>query len=205
MDKQLIERVAQAMYEGHCHAGRKIAQPFDLMDQWQREMWLQAARAGATLVAEECAKVASGYSVNKQPVHPDIPWDSMSEQAKAVTHMACQNVALAIGDLFRSDSDAARNAPAWKVQIMRKARDYAEVARHGGRVGFTAENGRGERTAFQFDIHWLRTASDEDIQRAIDASEAPAFHSPPATVVPNTVPYWPRQMATRPRDPDEKG
>jgi hypothetical protein len=49
------------------------------------------------------------------------------------------------------------------------------------------------------------TALAEEILRAIDASEAPAFHSPPASVVPNTVPYWPRQMATRPRDPDEKG
>lgn len=58
MDKQLIERIAQAVYEGHRHAGRGIAQPFELMDQWQREMWLQAARAGAALVAEECAKIA---------------------------------------------------------------------------------------------------------------------------------------------------
>lgn len=58
MDKQLIERVAQAIYEGHRHAGRGGATPFELMDRWQREMWLQAARAGSALVAEECAKVA---------------------------------------------------------------------------------------------------------------------------------------------------
>jgi hypothetical protein len=57
----------------------------------------------------------------------------------------------------------------------------------------------------EFRIDWLRTASDEEVLRAIDASESPACHSPPATVVSNTVPYWPRQMATRPRDPDEKG
>ena len=45
---------------------------------------------------ERCAQVAAMYSIDKNSIHPDIPWDQMNDQAKMIAHTTCQHVAAAI-------------------------------------------------------------------------------------------------------------
>ena len=54
----------------------------------------------AQAVARECASTATMYSINKNEIHPDIPFDQMSDQAKAIAHATCQYVANAIRARF---------------------------------------------------------------------------------------------------------
>jgi hypothetical protein len=45
---------------------------------------------------EKDAKTSALYCINKNAIHPDIPYDSMNETAKMVAHTTCQHVAEAI-------------------------------------------------------------------------------------------------------------
>ena len=42
---------------------------------------------------ERAAKVAALYIINKGELHPDIPFDKLSEDAKRIAHTTCQYVA----------------------------------------------------------------------------------------------------------------
>lgn len=63
----------------------------------------EAIRDAVAAEREACAKVAAMYSINREPIHPDIPVEQMNETAKLVYHTTCQHVAAAI---------RARSAPA---------------------------------------------------------------------------------------------
>jgi hypothetical protein len=65
------------------------------------ELWKNFARLAMQYAAEEAAKVASQFSITKQPIYPGIQFDSMSEEAQRICHMTCQEVALDIRELFR--------------------------------------------------------------------------------------------------------
>lgn len=39
-----------------------------------------------------CARQASGFSIDKNPIHPDISYDEMSDSARMVCHMTAQRI-----------------------------------------------------------------------------------------------------------------
>jgi hypothetical protein len=180
MDKQLILRLAReaGISETRLH--------FDELDD---------LCDFATLVAEECAKIAERHQLADTTCGI-----SMSVPASPF-HAAMIRKAFKASEVLDWRTEALNNVRTTEKRL-RSPGGYALCRA----IGIAVKKHAGAQpTQITFEMDWLRNASDEDILRAIDASEAPAFHSPPATVVPNTVPYWPRQMATRPRDPDEKG
>jgi len=51
----------------------------------------------ARRIVTACSKIASDFSMKPdRSIHPDIPWDEMSEVAKSVAHTTAQQIALAI-------------------------------------------------------------------------------------------------------------
>ena len=62
--------------------------------------FLEDLETFANLIAaserEECAKVASHFSLTKQQIHPDIPYDDMNMDAQFICHASCQSIAAAI-------------------------------------------------------------------------------------------------------------
>ncbi len=100
MDKELIERLAREA--GFRRAGIEFFSTSPAArDAGTFEAVLDdALRRFAALVAEECARAAGLHSINRQPIHPDIPWGEMSEAAQGVAHVTCQCVANAIREKF---------------------------------------------------------------------------------------------------------
>ncbi|TPJ70447.1 MULTISPECIES: hypothetical protein [unclassified Mesorhizobium] len=45
---------------------------------------------------EQCAKIAEMFIIEENSIHPDIPFDKISQQAKNIAHTTCQHVADAI-------------------------------------------------------------------------------------------------------------
>jgi hypothetical protein len=94
MNAQLIERLA-------CEAGAGV------------ELWAtttpkiaayhltpEGMQRFAQLVAEECAKVASMFSIDKHRIHPDVEFDEMTDVVQGVCHSTCQCVAQEIRAKF---------------------------------------------------------------------------------------------------------
>lgn len=54
-------------------------------------------RKGKTLERNRCAAIASMFTMKSdRSIHPDIPWEEMSETAKRVAHTTAQQIAAKI-------------------------------------------------------------------------------------------------------------
>lgn len=81
-------------------------------DQAERELhWIdcdqvaseieKAREEGRLQALKEARKIAYLFSVkNDRSIHPDIPWDQMSELAKMVAHTTAQQIAMEIDRLI---------------------------------------------------------------------------------------------------------
>jgi len=110
--------------------------------------------AFAALVAEECAKIAERHQLADTTCGI-----SMSVPASPF-HAAMIRKAFKASEVLD-----------WRavvVKVARRQQDRPQV-----RVQVHTWRADGTRGNFTFETSWLRTASDEDILRAIDASEAP--------------------------------
>lgn len=54
--------LGQVAYEAWCHSGRKIPEPWELKNKFERLMWDQTAEAVAKAVRESCSVVAKSYA-----------------------------------------------------------------------------------------------------------------------------------------------
>jgi len=76
----------------------------------EKDAALREARATAL---EEAADLASRFSVKAdRSIHPDIPWDRMSETAKTTAHTTAQQIAAAIRALSGQPPAQAARTPA---------------------------------------------------------------------------------------------
>lgn len=87
-----------------CYLDMKL-QINELRDELAEESGLaqrlgQKVMAAERLLGEErkrCANIASAFTIKPdRSIHPDIPWDKMSEQAQMVAHTTAQQIAYAI-------------------------------------------------------------------------------------------------------------
>lgn len=56
-------------------------------------------RIAAAVMAERrrCVRIAAMFTVKPdRSIHPDIPWDAMSEAAKTIAHTTAQQIAIEI-------------------------------------------------------------------------------------------------------------
>ena len=86
------------------------------------------ARATPAIKAEalrEAADIAKMFSINETPIHPDISWHKMSEQAQTVAHTTCQCVSWAISDRATEYERNSRNDQARRNRAGHTSRDMA--------------------------------------------------------------------------------
>jgi hypothetical protein len=95
MDEKLIKRLAR-------EAGFRVRGivTLDLHTCMEIETRAPLARFAA-LVAEECAREASAFTLEGRPIHPDIAWSEMSDAARNVAHTTAQHIAAAIRQRFK--------------------------------------------------------------------------------------------------------
>ena len=53
----------------------------------------EARAAGREAGIGEAARAASAFSLEKEAIHPDIPWDAMNAPAKMAMHATAQLIA----------------------------------------------------------------------------------------------------------------
>lgn len=99
----IIERAAEASFaEFNKTYGVETAwadAPDYVQDEVRRFTRAALQSAIPEAVAEEreaCAKIAEMFSINKTPIHPDVPWIAMGDAQRHVAHMTCQCMAKAI-------------------------------------------------------------------------------------------------------------
>ena len=98
----IIERAAAALVVRLIHDCGVDWCGHDLMavqTNFEREVRAALQSAIPEAVAEEreaCAKIAEMFSINKTPIHPDVPWIAMGDAQRHVAHMTCQCMAKAI-------------------------------------------------------------------------------------------------------------
>ena len=59
----------QIAYEAFCRSGRKIPEPWDLKDRFERAMWDAVGEAVAAAERERCAKAAEDYLTRGRNPH----------------------------------------------------------------------------------------------------------------------------------------
>jgi hypothetical protein len=197
MDKQLIQRLAR-------EAGMPLVTPYQATEAESaarhNERILGIAERFATLVAEECAKIADEHRDDAQDApykdyennHPDGYTDAGNDIAAAIREefgpasdltALAEEIAADDGTLPAGFKGAGpnnftfRSPPPWdwRREMLTAIRAHARYS--GGlpmkMVTVCGRKANGEKTRYEFDRAWVNAASDEDILRAIDASEAP--------------------------------
>ncbi len=90
MDEAMIrERITAALVE------KEYCEPIEVMEadiDIYRAAYADGQRAGM----ERAATLAAMFSIEKKQIHPVLPWDAMSENARKAAHMTCQNIAAEI-------------------------------------------------------------------------------------------------------------
>ena len=69
------------------------------------------ADAAIAVVLNEAAKVAARYVIDKKELHPDIPFDHISQDYKNAIHTGAQYIAFAIRDLSPTTSHSSESDP----------------------------------------------------------------------------------------------
>lgn len=74
----------------------EILESFALPCHDQNADWHINLEMFAQLIINECAKIASDFSMNKHKIHPDLEWDEMNAPAQFAAHATAQLIAYEI-------------------------------------------------------------------------------------------------------------
>lgn len=157
MDKQLMERLAREAGFLVDNRGRAFIDAATDIGEVNEVSCDKALRRFAALLAEECAKLIEQHHTLKTSTGVEFGVRANSLLASVIR------------EAFHAEPD-------WRADLLRKIRSVPldKLPPQIRQLSFpTKRHNFFGPMALLIDTAWLRTASDEDILRAIDASEGP--------------------------------
>jgi len=101
-----LDRVAERIVAAFAEVSEDVhEEAYDLADGFSdiygcdhtiRERLTQAFETAIQDERDRCATIAQMFIINKNSIHPDVPFESMSETSRNIAHMTCQHIADAI-------------------------------------------------------------------------------------------------------------
>lgn len=85
--------IAQDVWDAAVAVGRTVCRNLDYDD-----VTVEVTAIARAILAERerCALLAGNWAINRRPIHPEVPFDQISEQSRSVCHMTASHIAAAI-------------------------------------------------------------------------------------------------------------
>ena len=95
-DDELVEKMARAIRSSIQYEVEPDVRANQMTDEELATIARAALSVARAAIKEECARVAERYVINKRELHPDVPFEDISQQYKNTVHAGAQYIADAI-------------------------------------------------------------------------------------------------------------